>query len=143
MELVILFDDQTEVRYGHARKALVLKSKIEKPFPLRAVRETILKNLPEERGLARPAHADNRDRFVGDSGDVNVAPREFGYGLGERVDDFPAYEVAHIVLPRRTICHKLVRFKRTEIPTDGTVGGPVTAYVPRVALLLPALLPAT
>ena len=82
--------------HGHACKALVLKSKIEKPFPLRAVRETILKNLPQERGLARAAHTDNRDRFVSDSGDVNIAPRELGHGLGERVDDFPAYEVAHM-----------------------------------------------
>jgi hypothetical protein len=97
MELVILFDDQTEVRYGHARKTLVLKSKIEKPFPLRAMRKTILQNLPEESRLARAAHADTRDRFVRDSGDVNVAPRELRYGLGERVDDFSAYEFAQRV----------------------------------------------
>jgi len=50
MQLVIL-DDQTEVRYGHAGKALVLKSKIE-ALPLRATRKTIMQNLPEESGLA-------------------------------------------------------------------------------------------
>jgi len=44
--------------------------------PPRTVPETILKNLPQKSGLARATHADNRDRFVRDSGDVNVAPRK-------------------------------------------------------------------
>ena len=111
---MIFFDDQAEVRDSHASEAFILKSKVEKPFPLRAVCEAILQNLPEECCLARAAHADDRNRFVRDDGDMDVASRELRYGLEQRIDDFSADEVAHIVLLRRTVSQKIVRLGRIE-----------------------------
>jgi hypothetical protein len=45
-----------------------IKAEIEQRFSRRSGRKTVREALPEERGLAAPAHADHSQRFATDCG---------------------------------------------------------------------------
>nr|WP_295487500.1 hypothetical protein [Accumulibacter sp.] len=87
VELVEYFDQEIEVLQPQVGETLIFKAEIEQALACRAMRLTVGKNLPEQAGLASPAHTDHRGGLAFDAGQPAITPRQCRQRQGLRIDD--------------------------------------------------------